>query len=390
MASSSISFEINVDIFDRLEETIRATFEKIVSLAVERRDHLLSELTDMKLTYIVCEETRVREIRDLENIISQLTEMSVQQNKIAKLHEEHILKMKQEQKVLSETTSLPSLKFNTCGLKSVLENLKSVGGINDDSDLYKNKKHSMRNFGREGGKRGELNLPLGISLDDDKRLYVADHWNKRVQVFSLEGRFLAEIGKGHLKCPYSLQYAEGHIFVSDWNLNTVFKFEIQSGKLVCKSVEGEFNLPFGLTVDTSGEVLVADMKNNRVVLCTPNLKFIHEIGRYKLTTPRAVLVHLDQVIIADNSDTFNIHIYAKTGEFLKSFIKLENGTDHIFMCLDLYSNIIVSDDKGKSIQIYNTEGERVHRIECKGYPRGVLVSGDQIVCARFENVVDFY
>ena len=120
------------------------------------------------------------------------------------------------------------------------------------------------------------------------------------------------------------------------------------------------------------------MKNNRVVLCTPNLKYIHEIGKYKLTTPRAVLVHLDQVIIADNSDTFNIHIYAKTGEFLKSFIKLENGTDHIFMCLDGYSNILVSDDKDKSIQVYSTEGERVHRIECKGYPRGILVHEGQI------------
>ena len=345
---------------------------------------------DLKLTYLTREETRVREMKDLESIISQLTEMIVQQNKIAKFHEEHIMKMKQELKVLSDPTPLPSLKFNTSGLKSVLESLKSVGVIDEDSEPYKDKKNAVRSFGREGGKKGELNLPLGITIDDTKRLYVADHWNKRVQVFSLEGRFLAEIGRGHLKCPYSLQYAEGHIFVSDWNLNTVFKFETQTGKLVCKSGEGEFNLPFGLTVDTNGEVLVADMKNNRVVLCTPNLKYIHEIGKYKLTTPRAVLVHLDQVIIADNSDTFNIHIYAKTGEFLKSFIKLENGTDHIFMCLDGYSNILVSDDKDKSIQVYSTEGERVHRIECKGYPRGILVHEGQIVCSRFENVVDFY
>ena len=390
MATNSIGSEINVDIFDRLEETIHATFKKIVSLAVERRDHLLAELIDLKLTYITSEETRVREIKDLESIISQLNEMTVQQNKIAKFHEEHILKMKREQKVLSEPTPLPGLSFNISGLRSVLESLKSVGGIDEDSNIYKDKTYSLRNFGREGGKKGELNLPLGVSIDDNKRLYVADHWNKRVQVFSLEGRFLAEIGRGHLKCPYSLQYFEGHIFVSDWNLNTVFKFEILSGKLICKSGEGEFSLPFGLTVDTNGEVLVADMKNNRVVLCTPNLKYIHEIGKYKLTNPRSVLVHLDQVIIADNSDTFNIHIYAKTGEFLKSFIKLENGTDHIFMCLDMYSNIIVSDDKAKSIQIYNTEGERVHRIECKGHPRGVLVAGGHIVCSRFENVIDFY
>ena len=390
MASNSICFEINVDIFDRLEEMIRATFKKIVSLATERRNHLLAELTDLKITYITREETRAREIRDFEKIISQLTEMSVQQNKVAKLHEEHISKMKLEQKVLSELTPLPSINFSTSGLKSVLESLKSVGAIDESSNLYKNKIHSLRNFGREGAKKGELNLPLGISIDTNKRIYVADHWNKRVQVFSLEGRFLAEIGKGHLKCPYSLQYFEGHIYVSDWNLNTVFKFESQSGKLVCKSVEGEFSLPFGITVDVTGEVLVADMKNNRVVLCTPNLKYIHEIGKYKLTTPRAVLVHLDQVIIADNSDTFNLHIYTKTGEFVKSFIKLENGTDHIFMCLDVHCNILVSDDKAKSIQVYNTEGDMIHRIGCKGYPRGILVDGGHIVCSRFENVVDFY
>ena len=39
------------------------------------------------------------------------------------------MKMKQELKVLSDPTPLPSLKFNTSGLKSVLESLKSVGVI---------------------------------------------------------------------------------------------------------------------------------------------------------------------------------------------------------------------------------------------------------------------
>ena len=58
------------------------------------------------------------------------------------------------------------------------------------------------------------------------------------------------------------------VFVSDYSHNAVFKFQITNNKYVCQSAKGELNYPLGITVDTNGEVLVADYNNNRIEILT--------------------------------------------------------------------------------------------------------------------------
>jgi 6-bladed beta-propeller len=50
----------------------------------------------------------------------------------------------------------------------------------------------VRTWGQLGSAPGEFSLPHAIALDSKGRLYVADRNNARVQVFDLEGNFLAE------------------------------------------------------------------------------------------------------------------------------------------------------------------------------------------------------
>jgi sugar lactone lactonase YvrE len=47
-------------------------------------------------------------------------------------------------------------------------------------------------WGEPGSGPGQFNLPHGIAVDRDSTVYVADRENSRVQVFTLEGKFLAE------------------------------------------------------------------------------------------------------------------------------------------------------------------------------------------------------
>jgi hypothetical protein len=46
-------------------------------------------------------------------------------------------------------------------------------------------------FGQEGNGPGQFWLPAGIFIDDRNRIYVADSYNKRIQIFDL----LEEIGR---------------------------------------------------------------------------------------------------------------------------------------------------------------------------------------------------
>ena len=129
------------------------------------------------------------------------------------------------------------------------------------------------------------------------------------------------------------------MFVSDYYHGAVFKFQITINKYVCQSAKGELNNPLGITVDTNGEVLVADCNNNRIAILNSELKLVRKIGKDKLNDPRDVKINKNNIFVADNNLINNIHIFTKSGDIIRSFIKLEKGNYPIYFCFDLYINI---------------------------------------------------
>ena len=71
-------------------------------------------------------------------------------------------------------------------------------------------------WGSKGSGPGEFDLPHGIALDQEGRVYVADRGNSRVQVFDSQGRFLSEWNSGTLGRPYAVAIgADAKAYVID-------------------------------------------------------------------------------------------------------------------------------------------------------------------------------
>ncbi|KAI6661916.1 Tripartite motif-containing protein 2 [Oopsacas minuta] len=358
--ATKYSDEIPINHFELTEQKIHSTFEKVIRIVTERRDQLLVQLFDMKQDYLRKENTRKKQFADLEKMIRQLMETSIQQNE-----------------VVNE------------GLDSLLEQLEKLGSIQDIAVLYRNKIEPIRRIGKPGREKGELNYPDGLTLDGDK-IYIADTGNNRIQIFSTEGKFIQEFGKGELSNPSSIALYKEWVFISDRGLKAIFKFSKINYKLI-KSVKGVVSYPCGLTTDTNGEVLVADCNNNRIAVFSSDLEYIREIGKDKLINPCDVKINNNNIFVADNNEINNIHIFSKSGDLLKSFIKLENGRVYIFLCLDLCNNIIISDYWGNSINIFTEDGQLIHKITCND-PIGIIVNNNfDIICASFsDNVINIY
>ena len=236
-----------------------------------------------------------------------------------------------------------------------------------------------------------MNFPTGLTLCRNESIYIADTGNSRIQIFSTAGKFVAEFGKEQLDRPYSIALNDKWLFVSDCYHDAVFKFQITNNKFVCRSAKGELYYPLGITVDTDGEVLVADCFNNRIALLNLELKLVRKIGKDKLIQPQDVKINKNNIFVADNNEINNIHIFTESGDIIRSFIKLDNGTGYICFCFDLYNNIIVSDYSIKSIQIYTISGELIHKIVCKNSPTGIAVdNNNNIICVCNDGVVHIY
>ena len=112
----------------------------------------------------------------------------------------------------------------------------------------------VRTFGSHGRGKGEFKYPLCVAVSpEDHHLYITDSNNHRVQVFTLEGRYVREFGADQLKGPFGLTVtSDGNVLVADRVNNRVAVFD-KKGKLVC-SIAVEY--PTGLAIDSRGHLLV--------------------------------------------------------------------------------------------------------------------------------------
>ena len=138
-------------------------------------------------------------------------------------------------------------------------------------------------FGRRGSGKGQLSYPWGIACDSaGKSVYVADTYNRRIQVFTAEGKFSRMFGRrddatskggmrGDLELPIGVAVdADDRVYVSENRTDCVSVFTSEGHFLTSFGSwgkgPGRFHRPRGLAVDDSGVVYVCDYENNHIIL----------------------------------------------------------------------------------------------------------------------------
>lgn len=134
---------------------------------------------------------------------------------------------------------------------------------------------------------GEFNYPMDVATSPDgKKIYVADAYNDRVQVFGDDGEFKFKWGgpfasnilvslyhwfpfEGWFSIIFAIATGpEGNVFVGDWNNKRIQKFSADGEYLTSFGVDqaGEkgFGGTGGIAVAEDGTVFVVDQENNSV------------------------------------------------------------------------------------------------------------------------------
>lgn len=148
---------------------------------------------------------------------------------------------------------------------------------------------------------GQFKTPWGVAVDGQGRVYVADTWNHRIQVFDGEGNFLGKWGEGVLvdtgedaaaraAHPFGFYGPravavddQGNVYVADTGNERILAYRVrpdESGRLAVEylyqwgtagTAPGQFLEPVGLAVDASGRLYVADAWNMRLQVFAPGL-----------------------------------------------------------------------------------------------------------------------
>ena len=194
---------------------------------------------------------------------------------------------------------------------------------------------------------GQFYEPWGVAVGADGKIFVADTWNGRIQVFDSEGRFVTKWGAfsstgGELTDAFALFGPRGLAIANDGNLlvadtgnKRIIKFTTD-GQLVQQIggggvIGGRFEEPVGLAVSPlDGSVFVADTWNHRIQKLTAALEFAAEWPvpgweSQDIAAKPYIAVAGNGDVYATDPALYRVLVYNQNGELKAAFGKF--GTD---------------------------------------------------------------
>jgi peptidylamidoglycolate lyase len=130
----------------------------------------------------------------------------------------------------------------------------------------------LTEWGTKGNGPGQFNLIHDVAVDAQHRINIADRGNNRVQIFREDGTFL-EQWPNILNPSHFWITRDGHVWLVSGVGNRLAKFDL-NGKLITYwgmfgRFAGGFDDPHTIDVDSSGNLYVAEVWNNRVEKFVP-------------------------------------------------------------------------------------------------------------------------
>ena len=131
--------------------------------------------------------------------------------------------------------------------------------------------NQLTTWGHDGSKQGELIEPVGIVVNADGQVIVADTGNRRVQVFDRQGKYVKEFPVSGWEEFYTEPYLAmlgSDLLVTDSFSHRCARYSTAGALLYSwgksGTGNGDFNRPIGIATDAKGAVYVSDTLNNRL------------------------------------------------------------------------------------------------------------------------------
>jgi streptogramin lyase len=118
------------------------------------------------------------------------------------------------------------------------------------------------------GSAARFNYPLGVAVDTNGNVYVADWGNNSIRkVTPVGANWVVTTLAAGFNGPYGVAVdSAGNVYVADSGNNTIRKVTPAG---VVTTLAAGFNFPAGVAVDTNGNVYVSDYNNNTIRKVTP-------------------------------------------------------------------------------------------------------------------------
>jgi streptogramin lyase len=265
-----------------------------------------------------------------------------------------------------------------------------------------NYKFEFKIGGNQGSANNQFDSPRGIAVDSSGKIYVADTYNDRIQIFNSDGSYYTTIDgtsgsiNAQFKNPFDVHVdSNGKIYVVDsynhriqiFNSDRKYSMTIDKNSPGFSSnIDTDKLLPSYTTTDSSGKIYVSDYGNHKVHIfnsdgsyfdsigtdCTPSSNYYVNkncAGNYQFYISEGVAVDSSGKIYVSDGD-------GTTSDFGNQRIQIFNSDRTYYTTIDggstfnrIYGidvdtqgRIFVADETNRKIHIFDVSGNLLGQI----------------------------
>ena len=227
-------------------------------------------------------------------------------------------------------------------------------------------------FGNIGMGPGEFSYPRAINIDRQGRVYVVDK-SARVQRFSSEGKLQAEWNMPDKRAgkPIGVTVADdGRVFIADTHYNRVIVTD-ENGKELARFGtkgfgDGEFQLPTDVAIDAQGNIYVSEYNgSDRVTKWSSDFKFLKviaqgEVDGAPISRPSGIDIDAEQTLWVADACNHRVLRFDLEGKFLAAWGELGSDSGHLRYPYDITctvdGEILVCEFGNHRLQWFSKDG----------------------------------
>lgn len=208
---------------------------------------------------------------------------------------------------------------------------------------------------------GTFNQPWGIGVSSDGKVYVADTWNHRIQMFTADGEFISmwgSLGQADSQTsfwgPRDVAISQdGKVFVTDTGNKRIVVFDSNGAPLTefgePGMLDGEFDEPVGIAIGSEGQIYVADTWNQRIQEFSADASGVYSSinswdlsGWYGESLDNKPFIGIDanDYVYAVDPESYRILVFTSQGDFVEYWGDYGTGSD----TFGLPSSIAIDDE----------------------------------------------
>ena len=258
-------------------------------------------------------------------------------------------------------------------------------------------------FGEKGSALEMFNGPFGLAVNARDEIAVTESYSNRIQIFNSDGDFLRFFNSEALgfRSPRGIAFHNnGNIFVGS-HFSRIVIFDGR-GEYVGSfgglgSLDNQLRNPWGLSVDSDGNVIVADKGNSLIKIFSPDGKFLMKIGGQGTLKSPVHCIQYDKYLIVSDNGEHCIKVFDRNGNFQYMFGKEGSGDGEFnapsCMAVNKSGHLMVCDECNHRVQIFELNGKFIGKFGTNGSNLGefknpvslVILGNDRIAVSDFNN-----